>query len=277
MANERLISEQNKMLESRVLQRTKDLEQSISALSTERKNLQKTNDFKGKILSIISHDMKSPISTLIGMLELMKLKTLDAGQQRKLVEHLEYTLNNTRNLLDNMLIWANQKQCEKEIIEIDLYETVKETLSLFQYQTTIKNVKLTNQIMPGFFIRSDKNMLQLVLRNLVSNAIKFTNSGGEVALSMEMYYPDLNIIVRDNGVGMSAKTIKKLFSENDHVTTRGTADEKGTGLGFKLCREFVQRRGGKILVDSKEGEGSCFTIHLKSVIASTRISAVNVN
>lgn len=263
--NEKLISNQNQLLEAKVNQRTFDLEQTISKLSRQRKDLHEANSFKDKIFSIISHDMKDPIATLAGLLNLMKMKALDENERTSVVNSLELTLKSTKVLLDNILAWAN-KNDQKEIDEIEVYELVKEVFNLFSFQAKTKNIQLINKAEEGFFISANKSMLQLVLRNLVSNALKFTERNGTIEISIKQNFLNLFLYVEDSGVGMNNEVISRLFETNNHLSTRGTENEKGTGLGLKLCKEFLDKCNGSLAVKSKVGEGSTFTVKLKNCI-----------
>lgn len=265
--NEKLISNQNQLLEASVHQRTIDLEQTIITLRKQHQDLKEANRFKDKVFSIISHDLKSPISTLAGMLGLMKLKSIDELERGQIVDKLEITLKSTKNLLDNILAWANKNnKHSKKSVEIELHVVVEEIRELFQYPAMDKGISLKNTIEPNFFINVNKDMLQLVLRNLVSNAVKFTPKKGAVTISMKEEYQDLLIEVKDNGMGMSNDIKTNLFKSNQHTSTRGTENEKGTGLGLLLCKEFVDKFNGELNVTSEPGKGSTFTIALKNVI-----------
>lgn len=267
LENEKLVSNQNLLLEAKVLQRTIDLQQSITTLSKQGKDLHEVNAFKDKVFSIISHDLKSPIATLAGLLKLMKIKSLNELERTKVVESLEIALKSTKNLLDNILAWANkQDKSASDTDEIELYSLVEDILDLFQYQADIKGIQLHNHAEEGFHIYTNRNMLQLVLRNLVSNAIKFTPKNGSIDVFMKQDYLDLSILVKDSGIGMSPETLSNLFKTNRHTSTRGTENEKGTGLGLILSKEFVDKYNGKLSVISEPGKGSTFTIRLRQAI-----------
>ncbi|NJN26006.1 MAG: GHKL domain-containing protein [Cyclobacteriaceae bacterium] len=267
LENEKLVTNQNQLLEARVQQRTSDLEQSIATLSRQSKDLHEANVFKNKVFSIISHDLKSPISTLAGLLKLMKIKSLDEMERTKVVESLEIALKSTKILLDNILAWANKDDGKtEEMGEIDLCATVYEVLDLFRFQAEQKGILLINEIARGFHITANKNMLQLVLRNLVSNAIKFTPKNGQVCISMEQDYLDLLLTIKDTGIGMDKETSMGLFKTNRHTSTRGTENEKGTGLGLLLCKEFVDKYNGTLSVESQPGKGTSFTVRLPQAI-----------
>lgn len=265
LENEKLMSSQNQLLEAKVNQRTEDLEQTIATLSKQQKDLYEGSKFKDKVFSIISHDLKSPISSLAGMLKLMKTKSLNEMEKKKVIDALEQALKSTKYLLDNILAWAHKHE-EQEIEEIEVSELIEEIFNLFSYQAELKGINLINTIEKGFYIEANKNMLQLVLRNLVSNAIKFTNKSGVVEISMKQDYLNLFLYIKDNGIGMSSEARSNLFKANNHMTTRGTENEKGTGLGLKLCKEFLDKYNGHLDADSVEGEGTTFTIKLKNAI-----------
>lgn len=265
LENERLMSNQNQLLEAKVNQRTEDLEQTIATLSKQQKDLHEANSFKDKVFSIISHDLKSPISSLAGLLNVMKTKSLNEKEKGKVVDKLERVLKSTKYLLDNILAWAHKNK-EKEIEEVEVYELIKEIFNLFSYQAELKCINLLNNIEKGFYIDANKNMLQLVLRNLVSNALKFTKRFGAIEISMQQNYLNFYLFIKDNGIGMSNEVCSNLFKANCHMSTRGTENEKGTGLGLKLCKEFLDKYNGHLEVESVEGEGTTFTVKLKNAV-----------
>jgi signal transduction histidine kinase len=267
MENEKLISNQNQLLEAKVHQRTIDLEQTISTLSKQRKDLHDANSFKDKVFSIISHDLKSPITSLAGLLQIMKMKTLNEEERSRAIDSLEIALKGARNLLDNILAWANKnRNASDEVEEIELYGLVEEIFQIFQFQAESKSIRLDNLVEPGFHIISNRDMLQLVIRNLVSNALKFTKKNGSVEIGMRQDYLNIEIFVKDSGVGMSEEMISSLFKSNRHNSTRGTENEKGTGLGLMLCKEFVEKHNGSIHVKSQLKVGSTFTLTLNNAV-----------
>jgi signal transduction histidine kinase len=267
LENEQLIISQNHQLEARVQQRTIDLEQSIATLNRQRQNLHDANIFKDKIFSIISHDLKSPITSLAGLLQIMKMKSLDEAERSKAIDSLEIALKGTKNLLDNILAWANTKPAKhEENDEIELKELVDEIFQLFLFQASNKNIELKNLIETGFHIYSNKNMVQLVLRNLVSNALKFTPKNGNIEVGMRQDFLNVEIFVKDTGIGMNEEIQANLFKSNRHNTTRGTENEKGTGLGLKLCKEFLDKYNGSIHVHSVLKKGTTITFTIKNAI-----------
>jgi len=267
LENEKLISSQNILLEAKVFQRTVDLEQSIGTLSRQRKDLHEANNFKDKVLSIISHDLKSPIATLAGMLNIMKMKSLTEDERSNVVDNLEVALKNTKNLLDNILAWAHKNDNgSKETDDVEVSSCVNEIFDLFRFQASEKLIELQSTIESGFNIQVHKNMFQLVLRNLVSNALKFTPKNGTISVSMKEDHQNILIHVKDSGIGMSKEIMDNLFNASKHTSTRGTENEKGTGLGLKLCKEFVDKYNGELSVSSKPGEGTTMTLKLRDAI-----------
>ena len=267
LENEKLISSQNMQLEARVYQRTIDLEQSISTLSRQRKELHEANNFKDKVLSIISHDLKSPIATLAGMLSIMKMKSLTELERGNVVENLEVALKNTKILLDNILAWAHKNNNDsKETNEVEIYSCVDGIFDLFKFQANEKQIVLRNNIEANFYIQVHENMFQLVLRNLISNALKFTPKRGTVTVEMKEEFQNILISVKDSGIGMSKEVMENLFNSNKHTSTRGTENEKGTGLGLKLCKEFVDKYNGELSVESEPGKGTVITVKLRGAI-----------
>jgi len=267
MENEKLVFDQNQLLEARVHQRTIDLEQTISSLSKQRKDLQDANSFKDKVFSIISHDLKSPISSLAGLLQIMKMKTLNEEERSHAITSLEIALKGTKNLLDNVLAWASKNQkIRKETEEIELGKLINEVFEVFQFQAEKKEIELKNLIEKDFHIITNKDMLQLVLRNLVSNALKFTTKDGTVEVGMRQDFLNVEIFVKDSGVGMSESIVSNLFKSNKHNSTRGTDNEKGTGLGLILCKEFAEKHNGTLHVTSQLNVGTTFTLHLSNAI-----------
>jgi len=275
LENERLISDQNQLLEARVAERTIDLKETVATLHKQRADLDEANSFKDKIFSIISHDLKSPISTLAGLLQVLKLKSLSDAEKNKVVVNLEIALKATKILLDNMLAWSvksDRKTIETE--ELSIREVVDEVLSLFEFQAESKNINLRNLVEGNYYFYANKNMIQLVLRNLVSNSIKFTPKNGLVEVGMRPDVPNLSLYIKDTGIGMSQDVIHKLFKSNVHTSTRGTENEKGTGLGLKLCKEFIEKMNGSITVESHPGHGTTFTILLQNAVAELEVISI---
>ena len=221
--------------------------------------LERLNQVKDKFFSIISHDLRSPINALSGLLDLLDKGAVKPNELPNHLHELKIRFNHTRTLLNNLLDWTllQMDKLNLQATRIDLHRIVEENIQLLGAVQT-KKIELINEIPPQSIAFADSNTTNLVIRNLMTNAIKFTNDGGTVTIGSEEGSNQWTIFVKDNGVGMNAEVLKILFDKTAPYTTRGTANEKGTGLGLILCKEFVEKNGGKIWVNSQEGKGSTF-------------------
>ena len=225
--------------------------------------LERLNQVKDKFFSIISHDLRSPINALAGLLDLLDKGGVKPEELPNHVRELKTRFIHTRTLLNNLLDWTllQMDKLNLQANRIDLHKIVDENIQLLSAVQT-KQIKLINEIPNNAIAFADSNTVNLVIRNLMTNAIKFTNDGGKVVISGEEKGAEWLISVIDNGIGMDADVLKILFDKTAPYTTRGTANEKGTGLGLILCKEFVEKNGGKIWVESAPGHGSKFTFSL---------------
>jgi two-component system sensor histidine kinase/response regulator len=163
-------------------------------------------------------------------------------------------------LLENLLEWANSQRGKLSFtpVPVNLNELVKDEFIMVDEMAIGKNIKLKSYVNDSLTIVADKNMIRTILRNLITNSVKFTYKNGQVTVNAVNYNNHIEIAVSDTGIGMSKETISKLFRIDANLSTRGTEDEKGTGLGLFLCKEFVEKHDGKIWVESEEGKGSTF-------------------
>ncbi len=270
LENEQLIQDQKEMLETRVKERTIDLQHTIKTLHTQREKLKEANIFKDKVFSVISHDLKSPVSTLTGLVELLNMKSLSEDEKFKILENINVALKNTRHLLENILAWANPENKQADKFErVEIRNLVNEVFDLFKIHAELKNLSLINNISKETIIMSDHNMLMIVLRNFVSNALKYTMGGGTIRVELQEESGNISISVIDTGMGMKQETMQKLFKANERFSTRGTRNEKGTGIGLMLCKEFVEKLNGYIEVESEYEKGSTFRFILKNAATKT--------
>ncbi len=230
------------------------------------KQLKELNANKDKFFSIISHDLKSPFTSLLGFAEYLveDLDELSKEEIKEFSTNIYKSAKNIFNLLENLLQWSRIQsgKIQYSPAQFSLTALIDTIIALFQVNAAKKKVRLTNEVTEEISIFADKFMVDAVIRNLLSNAIKFTKAGGEVKIGVikkEDYY---QIYVKDNGVGMKEEIKNKLFKIDQHVTTKGTEQEKGTGLGLILSKEFVEKNGGKIWVESEVGKGSEFNFTL---------------
>ena len=229
-------------------------------METRSEELERLNQVKDKFFSIISHDLRSPINALAGLLDLLDKGAVKPEELSKHIHELKSRFNHTRTLLNNLLDWTllQMDKLNLQATRIDLHKLVDENIELLG-SVPNKHIRLHNHVPENTIGYADSNTVNLVIRNLMTNAIKFTNDGGEVAIGSEDLGNEWLITVTDNGVGMNAEVLKILFDKTAPYTTRGTANEKGTGLGLILCKEFVEKNGGRITVESEVGKGSKFS------------------
>jgi signal transduction histidine kinase len=227
--------------------------------------LEQLNKVKDKFFSIISHDLRSPINALSAILGMAEKKQLTAEEFNQVTKDLRIQFNHARTLINNLLDWAllQMDKLQTKPEEVDLASLVDENFKLLETQS-LKEMKLINMVPSGIMVIADLNMLNLVLRNLIMNAIKFSELGGIIEIAAQQNQEHfVTISVKDYGIGISKEVQKFLFDKTSGYSTRGTANEKGTGLGLILCKEFVEKNGGKIWFESTEGVGSTFYFTIK--------------
>lgn len=229
-------------------------------------SLKTLNNTKDKLFSIIGHDLRNPLSNVLGYSNLLieKRGSLDIEESKRYLDIINLSAKNTFVLLDNLLNWA-QTQTEQIKVyskKIVLSSLIREVIDISNSSAKTKNITLNLIQSDEIVVDSDENMVKTVLRNLISNAIKFTKSGGEINVFTILKQNHIEIIVSDNGVGMNEETCKKLFDINTNITVPGTENEKGSGLGLVLCKEFTEKLGGNIWVESELNKGSDFRFTL---------------
>ncbi|WP_084625912.1 ATP-binding protein [Flavobacterium soli] len=225
--------------------------------------LEQLNNVKNKFFSIVSHDLRSPLSTLKMLFGLYRQGQLNEHELNELLSRLEHTIFNTAVFLDNLLEWS-KNQLEGIIVKpesFDVKELVDANIRLLDSQIRIKNLRVENTILTPITAFADPNMINLVLRNLLSNAVKFCNANDLISIKAEAKDDLLVICIRDTGPGINEKDLAKLFSL-EHTTTTNNTGEKGHQLGLVLCKDMVEQNKGAIRVESKEGEGTVFCIDL---------------
>jgi PAS domain S-box-containing protein len=217
------------------------------------------NKLKDKLFSLVSHDFRSPLRSLKGILSLYQDGTIDNREMRNLTASLLLRLDSTSNMLDNLLQWARSQMQGLKVQgqEIEVQPALTETLEVLKTNLEKKEIGIHTQIESGVRVFADGEMLRLVLRNLISNAIKFSRQGSGIEIRVESNGKQVQFAIRDQGVGIDEETQKKLFSL-EVFSSPGTANETGIGIGLVLCKDFVERNHGKIWVESVQYEGSTF-------------------
>ncbi|MDO3694348.1 HAMP domain-containing sensor histidine kinase [Wenyingzhuangia sp. chi5] len=228
--------------------------------------LEKLNQTQNKLFSIIAHDLRSPFNNILGLSELL-LKNGSKSFPSASEEYLNIintTAQNTLILLDNLLCWARAQteELSLNLERIMLSKIIHETIALKTSVAKAKNITIHYSPTDDLELYTDENILGTILRNLISNAIKFTNQGGQIKILTTINQDHLEISISDNGVGMNEKIVHTIFNLSNHVSSPGTENEKGSGLGLVLCKEFVKKLGGHIWVESEEGKGSDFKFTL---------------
>lgn len=249
-------------LEYLVSKRTAEVEEQKRDLETQRLILQNANDTKNQLFSIIGHDLRSPLNSLQGLTDLIQHYQEEEQTEMvdEMVEHMAESVKRLRHLLDNLLTWAlNQSgnfKVKPEIIKVDYF--LKGIISILNESAKSKNIKLKLNGTSGCLIHADKNSLSTVIRNLINNAIKFSNENSAIEINYSCDHQKTSINISDQGVGIPKDKLEEIF-ELTH-STYGTNNEKGTGLGLVLVNEFVALNDGTIEVDSTSGKGTTFTL-----------------
>lgn len=240
------------------------LKRTMEALKDTNIQLQESNNAKDKMFSIISHDLLGPFGNIKESLEIIANKEVEMDQEsmHEFIKATWVSIGNSYSLLENLLYWARNQQGKMVYNPrtIDLNKVVYETYGLLAGVAKHKSIKLKTNLLKNHETYADKNATKTILRNLVSNAIKFTNSGGTITTMIKDYNEDFLVVsVKDTGVGMDAHTAASLFDGKEKNQPKwGTKGEKGVGLGLVISKEFVEKPGGKIWAESLPEKGSTF-------------------
>ena len=234
----------------------------VEKLDKYAEELRLLNLHKDKLFSIIAHDLRSPFHPLLALSDMMntEIETLSEDEIRKISAELNKLLKNQYALLENLLSWARMQSGKIEFlpVKLDLCELTENVFQLLHAVAVKKSIELVQGIKEAAFVLADRTMLQSVIQNLLTNAIKFTGTGGKVTVSINRLTEFYEIAITDTGVGISAENLNKLFNMETTFTSQGTANEKGTGLGLLICKEMVEKHGGTLRVESEAGKGSNF-------------------
>jgi signal transduction histidine kinase len=236
-------------------------EQKLKKYTTE---LQKLNEDKGLFIRILAHDLRSPISGILGISEQL-LKNFHIYDNEKIKSQLiikNEAIKRTHILLDSLLLWSKSQvnMLSFNPQQVNVKEICCETINSMKANIDLKNIQVNYFEDQTTTITADINMFNVILRNLISNAIKFTNENGIIQIFTVNNHNSISITISDNGVGISNENIDKLWDISKLTTTQGTKNESGTGLGLILCKDFIEKHGGSISVESKVGKGSNFVV-----------------
>ena len=239
------------------------LQHQSMALQQQGKELQDLNATKDKFFSIIAHDLRSPFNGFLGLTQLMaeELENLTSEEIKDFTLSMRNSAADMFRLLENLLEWARMQQglitFNREIAQ--LAPIVDESIAIILEPAKIKGIEINLDIPDDITVFADRNILQTVIRNIVSNAVKFTPKGGIIRVSAKVTdYNNVEISIKDTGIGMSNKIIDDLFRLDVQTNRKGTEGEPSSGLGLLLCKDFIEKHSGKIWVESEEGKGSVF-------------------
>lgn len=226
------------------------------------RDLEELNNRKNKLISIIGHDLRSPFTSITTLLDIIQQdwQHTFSDELKKYFELLNEKVETTYGLLDSLLTWSrsHMDRVDFQPVKTEVLPLVENTVSLLQHLADKKKIKIATKVTRGTEVMADGDMLQTIIRNLVSNAIKFTNPEGTVTIEVKPEKGGTLFSISDTGVGIPPADLEKILDPHASHTTYGTSGEKGTGLGLDICRDFVHKHGGKLMVDSTYGEGTTF-------------------
>jgi len=235
-------------------------------LQRQKKELAELNTTKDKFFSIISHDMRGIFTPIVGSSDLIKRMVAKYDDERlsKFSNNLSTSVRNALKLFENLLEWSRLQQGRMtfEPSRLSLTELVAQTIELFSEHQKTKNIQIVNHVTEIYHVRGDANMIKTVIRNLISNALKFSYSGGTITLDALRKDGFILMSVSDSGIGMTSDKMNELFLLEKSSSSKGTDGERGTGLGLILCKDFVEKHGGEIGVNSIVGKGTTFEFSL---------------
>ena len=255
---------------------SKNMELREKNAELDEKNLQLNvlNANKDKFFSIIAHDLRNPLGALRELPQII-IENIEHYNTEELIRMVSMQRDAAKNifaLLDNLLTWSRIQRglIELKAQRLDLKEIVGRNMSLMQMNAEQKGIALSSSVPEECVVHADYKMIDTVLRNLITNAIKFTKSGGSIEISAVRKESRIVISVQDSGIGISENNLSKLFRIDSHYKKTGTANERGTGLGLILCKEFVEQNGGSIWAESEYGKGSTFSVSLPAEESDSR-------
>lgn len=249
-----------------IIARKEEIEEQSIRIASQNKKLSETIQLKNKIFSVIAHDLRSPVVNILYMLNLLKEEEYKAKYDSFADASIQYS-QQVISLLENMLVWGRGQEDKIRYApgKHDLADIILTNLSIFKETADKKSIKVNFTQIGNSKAFFDRDLLDIIIRNLLSNAVKYTPTGGRISILLKdksITHEGISLKLCDNGVGIPEEKQKELFTAGEIESTPGTENEKGTGFGLKLCYELVKINGGTMSVESREGEGTCFTITL---------------
>ncbi len=263
---ERKLKYDKKILEKKVLERTIQIEEQNSIITSKNLELEELNHTKDKLFSIIGHDLGNQFNIILGFLDVLvsDFKKLDSAKVEYHLKNISNSSKQANTLLENLLTWAKMQTNSIQFMPeaFDLKSQIEQSVKLWEGAASKKKIDIKIVNGEKVNIIADKNMFSTILRNLLANAVKFTNENGKISIAYQAQKNFCEITIKDNGVGIPKENIHKIFRIDRKHSTLGTNGEKGTGLGLMLCKEFVEKHKGKIQVESEPKKGSKFSFTL---------------
>ncbi len=246
-------------------QASKEKTKAYNQLAEQREELEKLNQEMNKLFAIIAHDLRAPLASMHGILFLLKNGDLSKDEIVAYTDEIEGNVQKNIDVMEDLLSWAKRQMTGITFVkeELNIHELVNEVIGKQESRYKGKNISVTNKVNKSLSIQTDENALKLILRNLLSNSIKFTDHGGSINFSSSDKEDEIQLCVIDTGIGMSEDLQERVFSNRSiSFSLEGTKGEKGTGFGLSLIKEFVDKLGGSITIESEEGKGTKFCIDL---------------
>ena len=247
-----------------IKQLNKQLNQSNQAIREKNKKLSELINIKSKMFSIISHDLKSPMISLHNSVTLMRMAELSPEKKREILDLTEVQVNSTIELLENLLKWAktHESGVNVNLGKVKICDIVQQNLNLTKLAASNKELQVNTSCKEEITALADSDLLNVVIRNLLSNAIKFTPRKGEININSASNENQVVITIADTGCGMSKEQIKSILKTDEFVSTKGTENEPGSGLGLKLCINYLKYMNGRLEIESTPKDGSTFIVKI---------------
>ncbi len=258
-----LLKKQSTCYQLNILKKNRILHKKNLEIKKQKQELIELNALKNKLFSVIAHDLKSPMYGLRNLFHNMEIHNMPAPEIKLTIPEVVKDLNHTISLMENLLQWA-KSQMEADSIKVqrvNLSSLIGEVTRPLRLQANNKQIYIERKNDVPVFVSADRDMVNVILRNLISNAIKFTPHKGKISIGINELSSFVEIYIQDTGMGISAEDLLKI-GENNYHTTKGTASESGTGLGLMLCKEFLNKHGGQMFIESSIGKGSTFSFTL---------------
>jgi signal transduction histidine kinase len=258
-----LIKKENTGYQWSIIEKNEALLQKNMEIQGQKEELSELNALKNKLFSVIAHDLKTPLYAIRTLFYNVGKQDLPAQQVGEMVPMVLNDLNYTISLMENLLQWSKVQMTAGSVTMsvVNLPDMMTDAVRLLRLQAEAKNIDVHIQSQKPVLIKADKEMIGLVLRNVLSNAIKFTPPEGHITLGVNEHASFVEVYIQDNGIGITADALQKIKG-NNYYTTNGTHSESGTGLGLMLCKEFLMKHNGQMHIESNPGKGTTFSFTL---------------